>query len=151
MHYFYFFYQILTAFNKLRIILIGYLRLDFNHCVDIFDGELFIPQGIIRPVVRASVQKLFIRYMYVWNVLFLNNVIFVFFIQWETFIYFGYPVCAIWVTCSRRLFSYFDFPIFYLRPVGVIPTCKSTLLWISEWIRNLFWRGYLILQQNSQY
>ena len=53
-HYFCFFYQILTAFNKLRILLIGYLRLDFNHCVDIFDGELVIPQGIIRPVVSAS-------------------------------------------------------------------------------------------------
>jgi hypothetical protein len=53
-HYFYFFYQILTAFNKFRILLIGYLRLDFNQCVDIFDGELLIPQGIIRPVVSAS-------------------------------------------------------------------------------------------------
>ena len=43
-HYFYF-DQILTTFNKLRILLIGYLRLDFNHCVDIFDGELLIPPG----------------------------------------------------------------------------------------------------------
>ena len=53
-HYFYFFYQILTAFNKLRIMLIRYLRFDFNHCVDTFDGELLIPQGIIRPVVSSS-------------------------------------------------------------------------------------------------
>ena len=54
-HHFYFFYQILTAFNKLRIMLIGYLRLDFNDCVDIFDGDILIPQGIIRLVVSASV------------------------------------------------------------------------------------------------
>jgi hypothetical protein len=47
-HYFYF-DQILTTFNKLMIMLIGYLRFDFNHSVDIFDGELLIPPGYNPP------------------------------------------------------------------------------------------------------
>ena len=66
-HYFYFFYQILTAFNKLRIMLIGYLRLYCNHCVDIYDGELLIPPGYHPPSSQCF-----------GNLLFLNNVIFVF-------------------------------------------------------------------------
>ena len=54
------------------------------------------------------------------NLLFLNNVFFLFF----------HPVGNLhlfWLSCLchlgyllQRLFSYFDFPIFYLRPVGII-------------------------------
>jgi hypothetical protein len=36
---------------------------------------LLVPEGIIRPVVSASALTWFIRYVYFWNLLFLNNVI----------------------------------------------------------------------------
>jgi hypothetical protein len=48
---------------------------------DIYDwvntsaGGVFVPQGIIRPVISASALTWFIRYIYYWNLQFLNNVI----------------------------------------------------------------------------
>jgi hypothetical protein len=59
--------------------------IDINFSViissDIYDwvntsaGGVFVPQGIIRPVVSASALTWFIRYIYYWNLQFLNNVI----------------------------------------------------------------------------
>jgi hypothetical protein len=59
--------------------------IDINFSViissDIYDwvntsaGGVFVPQGIIRPVVSASALTWFIRYIYYWNFQFLNNVI----------------------------------------------------------------------------
>jgi hypothetical protein len=38
-------------------------------------GGVLVPQSIIRPVVSASALTWFIRYIYYWNLQFLNNVI----------------------------------------------------------------------------
>jgi hypothetical protein len=77
------------------------LSSDFNkvyHWVDSSAGGLYIsPEGIIRPVVSASVLTLFIRYIYYWDLHFLNNIIInktnVLLPQsWLTVVDFGYPV-----------------------------------------------------------
>ena len=59
--------------------------IDINFSViissDIYDwvntsaGGILVPEGIIRPVVSASALTWFIRYIYYWNLQFLNNVI----------------------------------------------------------------------------
>ena len=59
--------------------------IDINFSViissDIYDwvytsaGGVFVPHGIIRPVVSASVLTWFIRYIYYSNLQFLNNII----------------------------------------------------------------------------
>jgi hypothetical protein len=43
--------------------------------VDTSAGGLLVPNGIIRSVVSASALTRFIRYIYYWNLQFLNNVI----------------------------------------------------------------------------
>ena len=48
----------------------------YYHCVDISTGGILVPEGIIRPVVSASELTWFIRYIYYWNLQFLNNAIF---------------------------------------------------------------------------
>jgi hypothetical protein len=58
---------------------------------------ILAPEGIIRPVVSASVLTLFIRYIYYWDLHFLNNIIInktnVLLPQlWLTVVDFGYPV-----------------------------------------------------------
>jgi hypothetical protein len=55
--------------------LIWYLRFYYYHWVDISAGGLLVPEGIIRPVVSDSTLTWFIRYVYYWNLQFLNNVI----------------------------------------------------------------------------
>jgi hypothetical protein len=45
------------------------------HWVDTSPGGLLVPEGIIRPVVSVSALTWFIRYIYYWNLQFLNNVI----------------------------------------------------------------------------
>ena len=59
--------------------------IDINFSViissDIYDwvntsaGGVFVPHGIIRPVDSASALTLLIRYIYYWNLQFLNNII----------------------------------------------------------------------------
>jgi hypothetical protein len=39
------------------------------------DGGLLVPEGIIRPVVSAWAQTCLSRYIYYWNLQFLNYVI----------------------------------------------------------------------------
>ena len=54
------------------------LSSDFSkvyHWIDTSAGELLVPEGIIHPVVSALVLKWFIRYIYYWDLHFLNNVI----------------------------------------------------------------------------
>jgi len=63
----------------------GLQCIDINFSViissDIYDwvntsaGGVLVPEGIIRPVVSASALTWFIRYIYYWNLQFLNNVI----------------------------------------------------------------------------
>ena len=48
---------------------------DIYDWVNTSSGGVFVPQGIIRPVVSASALTWFIRYIYYWNLQFLNNVI----------------------------------------------------------------------------
>ena len=52
-----------------------YLRFYYYHWVHTSAGGLLVPDGIIRPVVSASALTWFIRYIYYWNLEFLNNVI----------------------------------------------------------------------------
>jgi hypothetical protein len=52
-----------------------YLRFYYYHWVDTSAGGLLVLEGIIRPVVSASGLTWFIRYIYFWNLQFLNNVI----------------------------------------------------------------------------
>ena len=47
---------------------------DINDWVNTSAGGVFVSQGIIRPVVSASALTWFIRYIYYWNLQFLNNV-----------------------------------------------------------------------------
>ena len=49
--------------------------LGFYHWVDTSVSGLLVPGGIIYSVVWASPRTWFIRYIYYWNLLFLNNVI----------------------------------------------------------------------------
>ena len=46
-------------------------HVDYDTSVD----GLFVSDGIIRPEVSASALTWFIRYIYYWNLQFLNNVI----------------------------------------------------------------------------
>jgi len=55
--------------------LIWYLRFYYDHWVDTVAGGLLVPNGIIRRVVIVSALAWFIRYIYYWNLQFLNNVI----------------------------------------------------------------------------
>jgi len=50
-------------------------KFDNYHWVDTSDGGLLVPEEIIHPVVSVSVLTWFIRYIYYWNLQFLNNVI----------------------------------------------------------------------------
>jgi hypothetical protein len=43
--------------------------------LDTTAGGLFVPEGIIHPVVSVSTLTWFIRYIYYWNLQFINNVI----------------------------------------------------------------------------
>ena len=43
--------------------------------MDVTDGGLLDPEGIIRPVIIVSALTWFIRCVFYWNVLFLNNAI----------------------------------------------------------------------------
>ena len=61
--------------EKRRAHYIVYLRFYYYHWVDTSAGELFVTEGIIRPVVSASAPTWFIRYIYFLNLQFLNNVI----------------------------------------------------------------------------
>ena len=47
----------------------------YYHWVDISASGLLFPEGIIRPVVSVSALTWVIRYIYYWNLQFLNNVI----------------------------------------------------------------------------
>jgi hypothetical protein len=47
----------------------------YYYWVDTSAGGLQVPEGIIRPVVGASALTWFIRYIYYWNLQFLNNLI----------------------------------------------------------------------------
>jgi len=42
----------------------AYLRLYYYHWVNTSSGGILVPEGIIRPVVSASVLTWFIRYIY---------------------------------------------------------------------------------------
>ena len=52
-----------------------FLLLSVYRWVDTSAGGLVVPEGIIHQVVRASTMTWFIRYIYYWNLQFLNNVI----------------------------------------------------------------------------
>ena len=52
-----------------------FLLLSVYRWVDTSAGGLVVPEGIIHQVVRASAMTWFIRYIYYWNLQFLNNVI----------------------------------------------------------------------------
>jgi hypothetical protein len=52
-----------------------YLPLYHYHSVETSAGGLLFPKGIISPVVSVPVLAWFIRYIYYWNLQFLNNVI----------------------------------------------------------------------------
>jgi hypothetical protein len=47
----------------------------YYHWVDTSASGLLFPEGIIRPVVSVSALTWVIRYIYYWNLQFLNNVI----------------------------------------------------------------------------
>jgi hypothetical protein len=47
----------------------------YYHWVDTSAGGLLVPEAIIHPVANASALTWFIRYIYYWNLQFLNNVI----------------------------------------------------------------------------
>ena len=89
------------------------------HWVDISACGLFVPEGIIRPVVSVSALTWCIRYICHWNSLLLNNVIItktnVLLPQVQmTLADFGNPVYALWFTCSQNFLNYlvsqlFDF------------------------------------------
>jgi len=55
-----------------RVHQIRYLRFDW---VDNTAGGLLVHEGIIHPIVSVSTLTWFIRYIYYWNLQFLNNVI----------------------------------------------------------------------------
>ena len=57
---------------------IWYLRFYYYHWVDTSRsaGGKLVPEGIIHPVVRASALIWFIKYIYYWNLQFLDNIIF---------------------------------------------------------------------------
>ena len=46
------------------------------HWVDTAAGELWVPKGIILPIVSVSALTWFIRYIYVQNLQFLNYVMY---------------------------------------------------------------------------
>jgi hypothetical protein len=46
----------------------------YYHCVDTSAGWLLVSEGIIRPVVGATARTWSIRYIYYWNLQFINNV-----------------------------------------------------------------------------
>ena len=48
-----------------------YLRFYYYNWVDTSTGGLLAPEGVIRPVIR--IVTLFIRYIYNWNLQFINN------------------------------------------------------------------------------
>ena len=48
-----------------------YLRFYYYHWVDTSTGGLLAPEGVNRPVI--SIVTLFIRYIYNWNLQFINN------------------------------------------------------------------------------
>ena len=52
-----------------------YLHFYYSNCVDTSAGRLLVPGGNIRPVVRISALTWLTRYIYHWNLQFLNNVI----------------------------------------------------------------------------
>jgi hypothetical protein len=54
---------------------IWYLRFYYYHWFDTSAGGLLIPGGITRPVDSVSALIWFIRYVYFWNLLFLNTMI----------------------------------------------------------------------------
>ena len=58
-----------------RAYYIWYLRFYYYHWVDTSTGGLLVPGGITRPVGSVSALIWFIRYVYFWNLLFLNNMI----------------------------------------------------------------------------
>jgi len=54
---------------------IWYLRVYYYYWVDTSAGGLLVPGGIIRQVGSVSALTWFIKYIYFWNLLFLNNMI----------------------------------------------------------------------------
>ena len=58
-----------------RVYYIWYLRFYCYHWVDTTAGGISVQECSIRPVVSASALPRFIRYIYYWNLHFLNNVI----------------------------------------------------------------------------
>jgi hypothetical protein len=52
-----------------------YLRFYYYHLVDTSAGGQLVLEGITRLVVSASVLTWFIRYIFYWNLQFINNVI----------------------------------------------------------------------------
>jgi len=62
----------MTILQTSCLLSIIYLRFFYHHWVDTAAGRLFVPNGIIRPVV--SVSAWFIIYIYYWNLQFSNIV-----------------------------------------------------------------------------
>jgi hypothetical protein len=52
-----------------------FLSIPRYHWIDTSAGELLVTEGIIHLVVSDSALTWFIRYIYYWNLQFLNNVI----------------------------------------------------------------------------
>jgi hypothetical protein len=52
-----------------------FVHTTFDIYIDTCAGGLLIPESIIRPVDSVSALKLLIRYIYFWNLQFLNNAI----------------------------------------------------------------------------
>jgi hypothetical protein len=78
-------------------------------------GGLLVPEGIIRPVVIASLLTRFIRYIHYWNIQFPNNAIIIktnVFLPpaYVTITEFGYSVCAPLFTWTQRFLNYMAFP-----------------------------------------
>ena len=116
---------------------IWYLRFYYYHWVDTSDDGLLVHEGIICPVVSASALKWLIRYIYYWNLQFLNNVTLMeikvlFPHAYMTLADFGYPI---------SIFKLFGFVIF-ARPwwrgfqKRVLPDCdydkRNIFVVISE-------------------
>ena len=70
------FYFIINIVYYIQLIpSVIYLHFYYYHLVDTSAGGQSVPEGIIRLVVSASVLTWFIRYIFYWNLQFINNVI----------------------------------------------------------------------------
>ena len=69
-------------------------------------GGLIVRKGIIRPAISVSTLAWFMRYIYYWNLQFINNVIIIktnVLLPHVTFSDFDYPVEDLWLTSCKRV------------------------------------------------